>query len=817
MRSVLKGALPLLPLLLIGCRGEPVAPGQRQPAVAPAGLMAITITGIGTPQQQASVRSLSSAASAVPTGQGASGALSHGMRITLSPRLQTLPDTTATTHDGTVQISPVSTASFTWGTRAGGGYRYVSATYKVRNAASGGAAYDDARTNLTFLAVNTTSTLSGTAISTLNRFDGTAAAAGVELTVLPTGWADLSGTGTLTTRSADILQAYTEAEVGALTLPSGVNSILPYGFVVSNPSTSNSRTLTADPGASQFDGLVTFAFKVPLQGSAAADPFTITAIFLPVDDNQVVVTQSFEEADATSVSNATTRATNLGGTLRSLVNTWLGTTAASFMCLVRTAGTAGTPTAFLGDSIAVSSESPTPYAGAGSFVTSTATLAATFSETMSGASASSFVVNGSQSGRAFLSGAYTGAGTATLTSPAPAFFAGERIEVSLTRGLTGTGNGARVCAPRVYRYRVATTAASANFAADTGAFTTGNQPRSVAIGDINNDGKLDMVIANFSGGTAGNVTILLGDGSGGFNPASGSPAAVGLGPLSVALADVNGDGKLDLVTANFNANTVSIRLGNGDGTFAAPTSLSIGAGAGPADVAIGDVNGDGRLDLVVADYTIGKVSVFLGNGAGGFTAATGSPLTVGTNPGSVVLADINGDGQLDIVTANAGSNNVTVLLGDGAGGFTAATGSPFSMGSAPYSVVAADVNGDGLPDLITANNGGNNVSVRLANGSGGFNAATSVPVGTGPYTVAVGDVDGDGKIDIVTANQSSDNVSVMLGNGSGGFTAATHSPFTVGSGSGPRWAALGAFASDGKLAIATANFSVGTAVVLLNP
>ena len=818
MRFVPRSAWPLLPLLLFACREQPSAPvQQRGPAAGPPGLMEITITGIGTPQQKASVRSVSAGPAASRTGDAAQGALSRGARIVLGPgRLTTLPDTTTTPHNGTVQITPVSTASFTWGTRGSGGYRYVSATYQVRNAASGGAAYADDRTNLTFLAINDSVSLSGTAISTLRKFDNGAVAAGVETTILPTGWADLSGTATLTTRSADVLQVYTEAEVGALTLPSGVNSILPYGFVVSNPSTPGSRTLTANPGVSQFDGLVTFAFKVPLQATAADDPFTISIQVLPVDDNQAVVTQSFEEADATSVTNAKTRASSLGASLRSLIGTWLGTTPASFVCLARTAGTAGSPTAFLGDSIAISSESPTPYAGAASFLAKNATLSATFSETMSGASAGSFVVNGSQSGRAFLSGAYTGGSTATLTSPVPAFFPGERVDVTLTRGLTGTGNGARVCAPRVYRYRVATSAATANFAADTGAFTAGTQPRSVAVGDINHDGNLDLAVANFSGGAAGSVTVLLGDGAGGFNPASGSPVNVGLGPLSVALADVNGDGALDLVTANFNANTVAILLGHGNGTFAAPSTISIGAGFGPADVHLGDLNGDGKLDLVVADYTVAKVSVYLGDGAGGFTAASGSPFSVGTNPNSVTLADVNGDGALDIVTANAGSNNVTVLLGDGTGNFSAATGSPFSMGSLPYYVVVADVNGDGLPDLLTANNGGDNVSVRLANGSGGFDAATSVSVGTGPYMLSVGDVNGDGKLDLVTANTGSDNVSVMLGDGSGGFTAATNSPFGVGSGSAPRWAALGAFQNDGKLGIATANFGAASAVVLLS-
>jgi len=821
MRPVLRCALPLLPLLLIGCRGEPVAPRPRAPLTGAAGLMEITITGIGTPQQKTSVHSVSPAAVRAEAGTAALGGPPRAPRIILSSRLQALPDTSDTVN-GTVQIVPISTTSFTWGTRTGGGYRYVSATYQVRDASDSGTAYGDLRQNLTFLAVSTPSTLSGTAIVTLNKFDGTTALPGLETSVTPTGWADLSSTATLTARAPDVLQVYTEAEVAAMTAPVGVTSIEPYGFVVSNPNSTSSRTLSANPGVSQFDGLVTFAFKVPLQATPADDPFTISMMVLPVDDLEAWVTQSLEETDATSVAAVATRATALTASLRSLTGTTVGSSPATLVCTVRTAGTSGTPTGFLVDSIEITSESPNPYAAAASHLDSTATLSATFGQTMNAATSATFVVNSFQGSRAFLGGSYTGAGTATLSTPAGHFWPGDEVEVALTAGLHGASEGNRLCHPTVYRYRVAAAVASASFVADTGPLTLGlgATPRPIRAGDVNGDGQLDLLVADYNNGSPGSVAVFLGDGAGGFTEAiaKGSPFAVGQGPRGMVLADFNGDGKLDIATANYTDNTVSIRLGDGTGGFGAVKTYS--AGSGPQDVQAGDVNGDGKLDLVIANNTDGTVTVLLGDGAGGFTPASGSPFTVGTGPYGVALGDLNGDGNLDIVTGNQGSNDATVLLGDGKGGFTRATGSPYptgTTGSAPSAVALADVNGDGYLDLIVPNSGSgdNNVMVRLGDGSGGFGAASHWSVGTTPWAIAVGDMNGDGSVDLVVVNTGSKNVTVLLNDGSGAFTPSTGSPFGVGT--LPRGVTLGAFKNDGKLAIAVANLTDGNATVLLNP
>jgi hypothetical protein len=181
-------------------------------------------------------------------------------------------------------------------------------------------------------------------------------------------------------------------------------------------------------------------------------------------------------------------------------------------------------------------------------------------------------------------------------------------------------------------------------------------------------------------------------------------------------------------------------------------------GTNPASVAVGDFNGDGKLDLAVANSASNNVSVLLGNGDGTFQAAVN--YAVGTNPASVAVGDLNGDGKLDLAVANIGSNNVSVLLGNGDGTFKAAVN--YAVGSSPYSVAVGDFNGDGKLDLAVANPGSNNVSVLLGNGDGTFQTAVNYAVGSYPYSVAVGDFDGDGRMDLAVANHGSNNVSILL-------------------------------------------------------
>jgi uncharacterized protein (DUF2141 family) len=332
-------------------------------------------------------------------------------------------------------------------------------------------------------------------------------------------------------------------------------------------------------------------------------------------------------------------------------------------------------------------------------------------------------------------------------------------------------------------------------------FAVGSNPDSVALGDVNGDGKLDLAVGN-SG--SNNVSILLGNGTGSFGAATNF--AVGTDPRSVALGDVNGDGKLDLVVANNGSGNVSILLGTGTGSFGAATNFAAGNGA--VFVALGDVNGDGKLDLVVGNQSSSNISILLGNGTGSFGAATNFAAGDGAN--RVALGDVNGDGKLDLAVANRFSNDVSILLGDGTGSFGAATN--FAVGTFPISVALGDVNGDGKLDLVSVNTTSDNVSILLGDGTGSFETATNFAVGDTPAIVALGDVNGDGKLDLAVTTQTSDSVSILLGNGIGSFGAATnfvagHFPFGV---------MLGDVNGDGKLDLAVANFGSDNVSILLN-
>jgi hypothetical protein len=284
-----------------------------------------------------------------------------------------------------------------------------------------------------------------------------------------------------------------------------------------------------------------------------------------------------------------------------------------------------------------------------------------------------------------------------------------------------------------------------------------------------------------------------------------APSAFGAGtdPDSAAVGDFNGDGKLDLAVANEGSNNISILLGNGDGTFHA--AADYGAGTDPDSVAVGDFRGDGKLDLVVANYYSNNVSILLGNGDGTFQAAVNYGVSA---PTSVAVGDFNGDGKLDLAVANVFSD-VSVLLGNGDGTFQAAVN--YGAGTEPAWAAVGDFNGDGKLDLAVANVDSNNVSVLLGNGDGTFQAAVSYGVGTEPVSVAVGDFNGDGKLDLAMANYGSSNVSVLLGNGDGTFQAAVN----YGAGAEPAWVAVGDFNGDGKLDLAVVNVATGNVSVLL--
>jgi hypothetical protein len=338
----------------------------------------------------------------------------------------------------------------------------------------------------------------------------------------------------------------------------------------------------------------------------------------------------------------------------------------------------------------------------------------------------------------------------------------------------------------------------------------------VAVADFNGDGRLDLVVANQGSPPDfmdGSVSVLLGNGDGSFQAARNIPT--GISPEAVAVGDFNGDGIADLAVANYGSNNLSVLLGNGDGSFQSPRSFA--AGSGPFSVAVGDFDRDGTPDLAVANFDSGDVSVLLGNGDGSFQAARS--FAAGIGPNSVAVGDFNGDGRLDLAVANigvsyGGGSSLSVLLGNGDGTFQAALN--LNAGSGPDAVAVGDFNGDGLLDLGVADYFGNNVSVLLGNGDGTFQAARSFATGIGPVSVAVGDFNGDGLLDLAVANYGGElgrwDVSVLLGNGEGSFQAAR----SYYAGTSPVSVAMGDFNGDGWPDLAVANLQWDAVSILLN-
>jgi hypothetical protein len=219
-----------------------------------------------------------------------------------------------------------------------------------------------------------------------------------------------------------------------------------------------------------------------------------------------------------------------------------------------------------------------------------------------------------------------------------------------------------------------------------------------------------------------------------------SSQAVGSNPYYVSTTDLDGDGNLDLVTANYSSNTVSVLRGNGDGTFQPASHLA--TGSNPIAVAIGDVNGDGRPDIVSANYIANTVSVLLQNADGTFAAKV--DYAVGNRPRGIRLADINGDGKLDVITANESANNISVLLGTGGGNLASRV--DYATGSGPQGLFIADLDGDGHLDVVTANVNAHTVGVLKGSGDGTFQPVVAYSTGasTNPRDVAVADLNGDG-------------------------------------------------------------------------
>ncbi|WP_263382326.1 FG-GAP-like repeat-containing protein [Granulicella arctica] len=670
----------------------------------------------------------------------------------------------------------------------------------------------------------------------VNTVPGTVATAGILGYTASPGYDDATGLGSLNINS--VVQGWNNASptfASTSTLATSSNSILTTGSVTLTATvTATGRGGNVAPG-----GIVEFFVGSTSGKNLGSGPITtacsgtgaatsckgvaslvVAGSALPVGSDSIVAYFAGDGAnDAPSTSSAQTvqvTAPVLAST------TTLATTPASPVV----AGTAVTLTA----TVAVGSAPVT--AGTVNFydTVTTSTLLASTELTVAGAATFTFTPGaGSHSFQAQFPGttsvpASNSAQSTFVVTPAATY----QTSSILTYATTGSNYG---LTDTVTFFGLSTPSGQVNFN-NNGTNTAGTltsltptmaQPTTIvtgatntsslfsAIGDFNKDGIADLAVTNFGDGT---VNVLLGKAGSTLSYQAPVAYATGKAPYGIVVGDFNNDGKADLAVSNVVSGTVSILLGNGNGTFQTQHSYNTGstgtAGATtlpePYGLAIADFNKDGFQDLVTTNTQEGTISILLGHGDGSFGAP--STTAVGVNPFLSVAADFNGDGNPDLMVVNSKSNNVSYLLGDGSGSFNASTATTYATGGTPYSAAVGDFNQDGRPDVAISNLGDPNaapttgsVTILLNQAGGGF-ATTSYATGVEPTSVVVMDFNGDGKQDLAVANYASNTVGVLTGKGDGTF----NTQITFPSVSTPYQLAIGDLNGDGKPDVAVTSF-----------
>ncbi len=291
-------------------------------------------------------------------------------------------------------------------------------------------------------------------------------------------------------------------------------------------------------------------------------------------------------------------------------------------------------------------------------------------------------------------------------------------------------------------------------------YFTGNSsyPQSVAVGDFNNDNRLDIVIVN--SGTS-NVGILLGYGNGTFSTQTTCSTIAYSFPQSVTVGDFNNENRLDIAVANA-GNSIGVLLGHGNGTFA--TEVTYSTSSESYSIAVGDFNNDNRLDIAVANYGTNNICIFLGSDTEIFENRTTYFTGLDSHPISVVIGDFNNDNRFDIAVANSGTDSIGVLLGQGNGIFANPLTYMIGTDSTPYSIAVADFNNDNRLDIVVANYGTNSIDILFGSGNGSFQSTISYALGysSRPYSVTVGDFNKDNRSDIVVACSGTNNEQILL-------------------------------------------------------
>ena len=300
-------------------------------------------------------------------------------------------------------------------------------------------------------------------------------------------------------------------------------------------------------------------------------------------------------------------------------------------------------------------------------------------------------------------------------------------------------------------------------------YYAGSLPNDISIRDFNKDGNMDMAIANHE---KKYLTLLLGNGTGNFRPASGSPFVTeGLPHVhGVAAGDFNKDGRWDIATDSWGNDRVEVLFGDSHSLFKTPGTF-FKVGKRPYQrLRAADLNADGIDDIVTTNTEGDNVSILLSDGKGSFNEVTGSPFPCGDDPFGLAIGDLNSDGKPDLAIINSpgsmgagkGKNGLTILLNDGTGIFTIMKGSPYEAGGIPNRIAIGDVNGDGVNDIVTSDNKSDKIYLFLMNKNAMVSSQSVITVGNNPKGLAIADLDANGKADIVVCNNTDNDISVIL-------------------------------------------------------
>jgi hypothetical protein len=797
MNKLMLGTLLLGSLALGACGGAdaPDTSGDSGSAPAPTphnlGRIRLNVDGLGTPTPTATAENLDAPA---PATAGV-------------PRAHLLGELFCFIQ---IQPTPVSSSAFNVGST-----QYVSFTFLVRNAqgvndySCGTGVADATNTNVTLLGlVEPSLGIGGTPFISLKEFDGSNAPAGIATSILPSHgmvFDPLTNSAKIQA-GAESLQVFTEAQIAGLHIDpeDEANSYLvPYGFVIRNVDPSKGRTLPSNPPQNQYDGEFTFAVEVPVPASKKTAVYSFQYDLEAVTDTQTRVTESLEEQTPLGDFEANLRAIALGSTDVAVAGGYhvAATNFGDPICKVRSAGPTIDPEAVFYDNSDGLGLAAAPYGVAG--IPPLGPLRAAFCQPLllsptQGGIYDEFVVNGSETGRrnltGYYSGSYGGSQTQQITfTPNHPFRLGEQVMFTLGN-LQSALSGHTSPPTWVGLAQIAGSAPGS-----TGAFTvhgsTGvGSDGDIVVGDFNNDGKLDFATVNSGNGT---VAIELGNGTGGFSAASGSPYSVPFSyPSGIVMGDFNDDGKQDLVVVGNNGpgNTsrYAVLLGTGSGAFAVnPPQPLTGAAAvsGALHAVTGDFNGDGQPDIAIANFQGVSLAVLYGYGTGGFT--TGPVLSLEESSTYMTVADFDGDGKLDLALPEAYLGRIQIYPGDGLGNFSEYGSVLTAPDPNVFASCAGDFNSDGTTDLIGGSDG--HLWFHAGKGDGNFGPAVTFANVAG-YSLVCRDFNGDGKLDVAAADRYNNIVRIFLGEGNGQFLQGSVIPMGF-----PWMLASGDFMQSGKI------------------